>query len=214
MEVGDDVVVHRNVLLDDRGGIMLGNKVSISDFANIYSHTHSIVDQRDVTDAQTQLEDGVRMTYHATILAGVHVGCDAMVGAMAVATRDVRPHHVYVGIPAKSVRVKPTAPRRTTACPRLASGATRREPSGRASLHEVAWRLAAMLALVGRLRAIAPRRSKRFEITIRQKSIELAVRDTVTLHAVVIVTPSEEALMTVQWSSDNADVATSTRRAW
>jgi acetyltransferase-like isoleucine patch superfamily enzyme len=33
-----------------------------------------------------------------------------MVGAMAVATKDVRPYHVYVGIPAKSVRVKPNAP--------------------------------------------------------------------------------------------------------
>jgi acetyltransferase-like isoleucine patch superfamily enzyme len=29
---------------------------------------------------------------------------------MAVATKDVRPYHVYVGIPAKSVRVKPNAP--------------------------------------------------------------------------------------------------------
>src|SRR5690349_23346722 len=27
MEVGDDVVVHRHVLLDDRGGILLGNRV-------------------------------------------------------------------------------------------------------------------------------------------------------------------------------------------
>src|SRR6476661_10493162 len=44
MEVGDNVVVHRYVLLDDRGGISLGNNVSISDYANIYSHTHSIVD--------------------------------------------------------------------------------------------------------------------------------------------------------------------------
>ncbi len=110
LEAGDNVVVHRNVLLDDRGGISLGNNVSISDFANIYSHTHSIVDQRDVTDALTRLDDGVRITYHATVLAGVHVHEQAMVGAMAVATKDVRPYHVYVGIPAKSVRVKPNAP--------------------------------------------------------------------------------------------------------
>ena len=33
-----------------------------------------------------------------------------MVGAMALATKDVRPYHVNVGIPAKSVRVKPNAP--------------------------------------------------------------------------------------------------------
>lgn len=110
LEVGDDVVVHRNVLLDDRGGIVLGNGVSISDFANIYSHTHSIVDQRDVSNLKTVIDDGVRITYHATVLAGTHVGENAMVGAMAVATKDVRPYHVNVGIPAKSVRVKPNAP--------------------------------------------------------------------------------------------------------
>jgi len=110
MEVGDNVVIHRNVLLDDRGGIVLGNNVSISDYANIYSHTHSIVDARDVTNATTVIDDGVRVTYHATVLAGVHVNEQGMVGAMAVATKDVRPYHVYVGIPAKSVRVKPNAP--------------------------------------------------------------------------------------------------------
>jgi acetyltransferase-like isoleucine patch superfamily enzyme len=110
MEVGDNCVVHRHVLLDDRGGIVMGNNVSVSDYANIYSHTHSIVDQRDVTDAVTMLEDNVRITYHATVLAGVRVGCNGMVGALAVATKDVRPYHVYVGIPAKSIRVKPNAP--------------------------------------------------------------------------------------------------------
>jgi len=110
LEVGDDVVVHRHVLLDDRGGIRIGDKVSISDYANIYSHTHSIVEQVDVTNATTVLSDGVRITYHATVLAGVHVGEQGMVGAVAVATKDVRPYHVNVGIPAKSVRVKPNAP--------------------------------------------------------------------------------------------------------
>jgi acetyltransferase-like isoleucine patch superfamily enzyme len=110
MEVGDDVVVHRHVLLDDRGGITLGDRVSISDYANIYSHTHSIVEQKDVTSVRTVLEDDVRITYHATVLAGVRVGRNGMVGASALATKDVRPYHVNVGIPAKSVRVKPNAP--------------------------------------------------------------------------------------------------------
>ncbi len=113
MEVGDNVVVHRHVLLDDRGGIAMGNRVSVSDYANIYSHTHSIVDQRDVTNATTVLGDDVRITYHATVLAGVHVNEQGMVGAVAVATKDVEAYHVNVGIPAKSVRVKPNAPRET-----------------------------------------------------------------------------------------------------
>ncbi|MEO8088963.1 MAG: acyltransferase [Gemmatimonadales bacterium] len=125
MEVGDDVVVHRNVLLDDRGGISLGNRVSISDYANIYSHTHSIVDQKDVTNARTVLEDDARITYHATVLAGVRVGRNAMVGANAVATKDVRPYHVNVGIPAKSIRVKPNAPPEAYVTERVARRDTR-----------------------------------------------------------------------------------------
>ncbi len=119
MEVGDDCVVHRHVLLDDRGGIELGNRVSISDYANVYSHTHSIVDQKEVTNLRTVLEDDVRITYHATVLAGVRVGRDGMVGASALATKDVKPYHVNVGIPAKSIRVKPNAPPEAYATQRM-----------------------------------------------------------------------------------------------
>ncbi len=78
LEVGDDVVIHRHVLLDDRGGITLGDRVSIADYANIYSHTHSIDDQKDVTNARTILEDDARITYHATVLAGTRVGTHSM----------------------------------------------------------------------------------------------------------------------------------------
>lgn len=122
MEVGDDVVVHRHVLLDDRGGIELGDRVSIADYANIYSHTHSIVDQKDVTSAKTVLEEDARITYHATVLVGVRVGRNGMVGAGALATKSVRPYHVNVGIPAKSVRVKPNAPPEAYTTERVARG--------------------------------------------------------------------------------------------
>ena len=110
LEVGDNVVVHRNVLLDDRGGIVIGNNVSISDHAAVFSHTHSIDDIQEIYNIPTILDDDVRITYGAVVLAGVHVGVQGMVGARAVATRDVRPYHVNVGIPAKSVRVKSIAP--------------------------------------------------------------------------------------------------------
>ena len=110
MEVGDNVVVHRHVLLDDRGGIVLGNRVSIADYANVYSHTHALEDQEDITDVATTMEDGVRVTYHATVLAGVRIGEHAMVGTGAVVTKDVKPWHLYVGVPARPVRVKPNAP--------------------------------------------------------------------------------------------------------
>ena len=110
LHVGDDVVVHRNVLLDDRGGIEIGDDVSISDHASVFSHTHSIDDIMDVRNAKTVLEDDVRITYGAVVLAGVHVGKQGMVGARGVATRDVEAYHVNVGVPAKSVAVKSFAP--------------------------------------------------------------------------------------------------------
>lgn len=110
LSIGDNVVIHRNVLLDDRGGIVIGDNVSISDYANVYSHSHSIVDINDISCQKTVIGDRARLTYHSTILSGTQVGQDSMVGAMALAMRDVRPFHVNVGIPAKSVRVKPNAP--------------------------------------------------------------------------------------------------------
>lgn len=107
LEVGDDVVIHRHVLLDDRGGIVLGNRVSIADYANIYSHTHALGDQRDVDSPVTVLADGVRVTYHATVLAGVHMAEDSMLGAMAVATGPVASGDVALGIPARPKLRKP-----------------------------------------------------------------------------------------------------------
>ncbi|MBD0325278.1 MAG: acyltransferase [Pyrinomonadaceae bacterium] len=106
LSFGDNVVVHRHVLLDDRGGIEIGNNVSISDYANIYSHTHDIEDIHKVYNLTTRIGDGVRITYHATVLAGTQVGQNAMVGTSAVATKDVEPYHIKVGIPAKTVKIK------------------------------------------------------------------------------------------------------------
>jgi len=117
MEVGDDVVVHRHVLLDDRGGIEIGSGASISDFANVYSHTHDIVDGRIVHTPKTVIGAGVRITYHATILAGTHVADDSMVGAGSILTRDTRPHWVHVGIPARPVKEKPADERAAKAPP-------------------------------------------------------------------------------------------------
>jgi acetyltransferase-like isoleucine patch superfamily enzyme len=107
MNVGDDVVIHRHVLLDDRGGIDIGNGSSVSDFANVYSHSHNIVDGRIVYLPKTVIGTGVRITYHATILAGTHVADDSMIGTSAVLTKSTEPHWVYVGVPARKIKEKP-----------------------------------------------------------------------------------------------------------
>ena len=106
LSFGDNVVVHRHVLLDDRGGIEVGDDVSISDYVNIYSHSHDVDDIHKVYTQTTRIGNGARLTYHSTILAGVEVGEHAMVGSGAVVTKDVEPYQIVLGIPAKTAKVK------------------------------------------------------------------------------------------------------------
>ena len=107
IRVGDNTVIHDDVHLDDRGRLTIGDRVSISDGAHIYSHDHDIVDQTDVKNYHTIVEDDARVTYDSMVRAGVRVGRNAVVGARAVVQGDVPDHHIAVGMPAKSVKIKP-----------------------------------------------------------------------------------------------------------
>ncbi|MFB6103151.1 MAG: acyltransferase [Haloplanus sp.] len=107
ISVGDNVVVHDDVHLDDRGELTIGDRVSISDGVHIYSHDHDLVDQTEVRNYHTVIEDDARVTYDSMVSAGSRVGENAIVGARAVVQGDVPAHHIAVGMPAKSVRVKP-----------------------------------------------------------------------------------------------------------
>ena len=107
ISVGDNVVVHDDVHLDDRGKLTIGDRVSVSDGVHVYSHDHDIVDQTEVENFHTVVEDDVRLTYDSMVRAGVTVGENAILGARAVAQSDVPAHHIAVGTPAESLRVKP-----------------------------------------------------------------------------------------------------------
>jgi acetyltransferase-like isoleucine patch superfamily enzyme len=107
IEMGDNVVVHNDVLLDDRGRLSIGDRVSIADRSHIHTHGHDIVDQSDVTTYHTVLEDDVRLGYDSMVSAGCRVGENAMVGTSAMVRGDVPAHHVAVGSPAESVKIKP-----------------------------------------------------------------------------------------------------------
>jgi galactoside O-acetyltransferase len=101
VEAGDDVVLHRNVFLDDIGGIELHDGVSLADHVHVYSHTHDLEDPAEVTLKRTVIGRGVRVAYHGTVLAGTVLSDDAMLGAMGLATRSIDPHVVALGIPAR-----------------------------------------------------------------------------------------------------------------
>lgn len=105
--LGDNVVIHDDVHLDDRGKLTIGDRVSLSDNVHVYTHDHDIVDQTTVTNYHTIVSDDVRLTYDVMVRAGCKIGRNALVGARAIVQRDVPAHHIAVGMPAQSVKVKP-----------------------------------------------------------------------------------------------------------
>lgn len=106
LTVGNGVTIHRNVLIDDRGEVVIGDDASISDYANIYSHAHAVEDIHDVSLHKTEIGARARVTYHAVVLSGVKIGPDAIVGSMGVASKPVEPGVIVGGIPAKPIGQK------------------------------------------------------------------------------------------------------------
>jgi acetyltransferase-like isoleucine patch superfamily enzyme len=110
LTVEDDCVIHKYVLLDDRGEIVIHAGTSVSDYANVYSHSHDLNDGMIVSNHKTEIGPKARVTYHATVLSGVRVGHHAIVGSMGVASKDIADYNIAAGIPAKTVKVKDIAP--------------------------------------------------------------------------------------------------------
>jgi acetyltransferase-like isoleucine patch superfamily enzyme len=110
LTIEDNCVIHKYVLLDDRGEIVIHEGTSISDYANVYSHSHDLNDSMDVTNSKTEIGPRARITYHATVMSGVKVGEHGLVGSVGVASKDVLDYHIVGGIPAKTLKVKSIAP--------------------------------------------------------------------------------------------------------
>jgi acetyltransferase-like isoleucine patch superfamily enzyme len=110
LTVEDNCTIHKYVLLDDRGELIIREGSSISDYANVYTHSHDLNDGMIITNHKTELGPKARVTYHATVLSGVRVAEHGMVGSMGVASKDVPAYNIVAGIPAKTIKVKTIAP--------------------------------------------------------------------------------------------------------
>src|SRR5215469_1114289 len=110
LTVEDNCTIHKYVLLDDRGELIVREGSSISDYANVYSHAHDLNDGMIITNHKTEIGPRARITYHATVLSGVRVAEQGMVGSIGVASKDVPPYHVVGGVPARTIKVKTIAP--------------------------------------------------------------------------------------------------------
>ena len=109
LEIGSRTTVNQNCRLDTRGGIRLGDDVSVSAEVCILTADH---DMRSPTAAgrarPVVVGDHVFIGTRAMVLPGVTIGTGAAVAAGAVVTRDVSPHTVVAGVPAKPIGSRPT----------------------------------------------------------------------------------------------------------
>jgi maltose O-acetyltransferase len=110
LEIGSHSRINRNCCLDARGGLVIGDNVSVSPEVMILTAQHRVDDPEfRVENRRVVIEDHVWIGTRATILPGVTLGRGSVVAAGAVVTRDVAPFAIVGGVPARTVGRRPEA---------------------------------------------------------------------------------------------------------
>ena len=130
--IGHFTVIRPDVFIDDYSeirahcfvaqGARIGKHVHVMQFSNICrnciiedkvfigmglitTNTRKIAYLRDYDDIceAPYIEYGVRIGAHVTILPGVRVANNCLIGAGSVLTKSTEPYGIYIGVPAKRV---------------------------------------------------------------------------------------------------------------
>jgi acetyltransferase-like isoleucine patch superfamily enzyme len=81
LSIGDGVTIRQRALLNDRGGITIGDHAVIGSFARIFSHAHDPHKYEQVTLKPTTIGARARIASHAIVLAGQNIAEGEVVGA-------------------------------------------------------------------------------------------------------------------------------------
>ena len=104
--IGENVFINACCHFQDHGGVVLGDGCQIGHnvvFATL-NHGLSPEDRRHTYPAPIVLGKNVWVGSNSTILQGVTIGDNAVVGAGAVVTRNVPANVVVGGVPAKIIK--------------------------------------------------------------------------------------------------------------
>jgi len=122
--IGDDVVVGRGSLVENDTAVGARTKIQADAYVTAYSLLEEdvfmapcVVTANDNFMGRTErrhalrrgptIRRGARIGAAAVLLPGIEIGEEAFVGAAAVVLKDVAPHAVVVGNPARQIREVP-----------------------------------------------------------------------------------------------------------
>jgi UDP-2-acetamido-3-amino-2,3-dideoxy-glucuronate N-acetyltransferase len=106
--VGNDVVIGSNCKIQNN--VSLYDAVTLEDdvfcgpsmvFTNVHNPRAAVVRKHEYR--RTLVKKGATIGANATIVCGVTLGECAFIGAGAVVTRDVKPHALMAGVPARQI---------------------------------------------------------------------------------------------------------------
>lgn len=110
IKIGRDSLIGEYSVIRGQGGVSIGDRVYTSPFTQIIAVNHVFDDPnrpftaQGITAEGIVIEDDVWLGAGAIITDGVRVGQGAVVAAGAVVTKDVPPHTVVGGVPAKQIK--------------------------------------------------------------------------------------------------------------
>jgi len=92
------------------GPVKIGNHVNLAQGITVTALNHNFddaekrIDEQGVSTNPVTIEDDVWIGANAVILPGVTIGNHCVVAAGAVVTKDVPPHSLMAGVPAKVIK--------------------------------------------------------------------------------------------------------------
>lgn len=110
VKIGKNVVVMPGCLMMAAGGITIEDGAMIAANVQLISNNHDLYERQIITCKPVHIGKNVWIGAGATILPGVTVGDNAVVGAASVVTKDVAPDTIVAGNPAKFIKAIPPEP--------------------------------------------------------------------------------------------------------
>jgi acetyltransferase-like isoleucine patch superfamily enzyme len=84
--------------------VNLAQGITVTALNHNFTDTEKRIDEQGVSTSPVTIEDDIWIGANATILPGVSIGEHSVVAAGAVVTKDVPPHSLVAGVPAKVIK--------------------------------------------------------------------------------------------------------------